>query len=1158
MELIRPFGKLNKNNADLAGGKGASLGEMTQAGIPVPPGFVVLSAAFEKFIIETDLVQEIDTILHSVNHKEIHTVESASEQIKALITSVKMPDDIAEEIKKEFKKLDAKFVAVRSSATAEDSSAAAWAGQLESYLNTTENELIEKVQHCWASLFTPRAIFYRFEKMLHTTKISVAVVVQKMVESEISGIAFSVHPVTQDYNQLIIEAGLGLGEAIVSGQITPDSYVVEKIPRRIIDINVSTQERGLYKKEGGGNEWRDIPTEEGEKQVLTNDQILKLSELILKIENHYGFPCDIEWAYEKGKFYIVQSRPITTLTPPSTDEIKKNIDSGSEFDEFESYKFVQPFSRRSWGFYIYTVIRELAFPSDKKWRHSIGYIGNINDNLCTFRIFFKDDSSAYELLDKVSQNHQSLSDLENHGRNASESFLRQINHIDLKTLSNNELKKTFEVFFKSVSHACLLAIVCRVIDYAIIPRIKEILESKASNNDESLSILSFTDKKICVFEEEKEILKTAIKYTEGNFEQNELDDSIEALWKKYKLNTLGFFKEEPRSRDYYRETIKLLAPKAKELLSKLQKNFENNKNKRAELIKKLSLSESESKVIHVAGEIPYLKDVFKEVINSILYYGRPLFDEFMNRTKLSEDIAKNLTPDEINDSLDGKNINRQKIQDRIKHHVILGIEDKFGFYEGDKARSFEKRFLNIVETSDRELKGRTACRGNKKGLARVVLGSDDFHKVKNGDILVVGNTTPDYVVILGKVSAIVAEEGGITAHVSVISREMNIPAVVGIPNATIKIKDCDEVEVDADKGIVRILGSDKPIPEDFGRMFGGNSPFSYILSEGFLKYYNRLGVLCAQDEKSWTSFLPKKVKEETLKEGKELYTNKQKFEEYNDGFEEHKKRSSKEFESLLEKEKIEPDDIKKAMSLVAEHFSYYSKTEYFYTDSLDPRNMVIKEIEFDKLKQEGRVHLNKIAFQEAGYMRSLLEKISKQTDVPKMDLFNYSSDELIDLLKSGKKVDQSNIKDRAVFIMSEHFNVAGEMARPIVNEFVSYYKEVSDTIKGVTANKGKVTARAYVVTFDYKNFDSMTKIVNEMNKGDVLVTETTAPEIMPACKKASAIVANQGGRLSHAAIVSRELGIPGIINTDRDATVSIKTGDLLEVDADNGIVKILK
>lgn len=312
MQWAKPFSKISKTDAALAGGKGASLGEMTQAGIPVPPGFVVLAPAFEHFLEQTDINIETDAILKTIQTENMETVERASEKIQSLILAAKMPDDIAATIRKEFEKLGAEYVAVRSSATAEDSASAAWAGQLDTFLNTTESTLLENVQKCWASLFTPRAIFYRFEKELHGTKISVAVVVQKMVNSEQSGIAFSVHPVTEDRNQLIIEAGYGLGEAIVSGQITPDAYVVTKEPRAILDKNIAEQERGLFRKEGGGNEWKQTPN--GKEQVLSYEHILELADLVVRIENHYGFPCDIEWARESNTFYITQSRPITTLT----------------------------------------------------------------------------------------------------------------------------------------------------------------------------------------------------------------------------------------------------------------------------------------------------------------------------------------------------------------------------------------------------------------------------------------------------------------------------------------------------------------------------------------------------------------------------------------------------------------------------------------------------------------------------------------------------------------------------------------------------------------------------------------------------------------------------------------------------------------------------
>lgn len=311
--FTKNFKQLTKNNKNIAGGKGASLGEMINNKIPVPPGFVVLANSFDKFLEETDLNVEIEAIVKKVNHKDINSVEMASEEIRNLILNAEFPKDIAREIQKEFAKLNAKYVAVRSSATAEDSSIASWAGELESYLNTTKENLLENVKKCWASLFTPRAIFYRFEKGLNNTKVSVAVVVQKMIQSEISGITFTVHPVTQDYNQMIIEAGYGLGEAIVGGKITPDAYVVSKNEKiKILDKNISEQTMMIVKDRQGIKEIS-VSKLKQNKQKLTDKQILELSKICISIEKHYKKPQDIEWAFEKGKFYIMQSRPITTL-----------------------------------------------------------------------------------------------------------------------------------------------------------------------------------------------------------------------------------------------------------------------------------------------------------------------------------------------------------------------------------------------------------------------------------------------------------------------------------------------------------------------------------------------------------------------------------------------------------------------------------------------------------------------------------------------------------------------------------------------------------------------------------------------------------------------------------------------------------------------------
>lgn len=318
------FNQISKNDVDIAGGKGASLGEMIKSGIPVPPGFIILASTFDHFLEKEGLIAEVESELGRINFEDANSVEETSERLRGLIEKVEIPEDVSEEIRKSYyqlatndeKKADNFYVAVRSSATAEDSSIASWAGELETYLNTNHQNLLQNIKKCWSSLFTPRALFYRHEKGMHKIKVSVAVVVQKMIQSEISGICFTVHPVTKDKNQLIIEAGYGLGEAIVGGIITPDNYVVNKTDFSIIDTYISEQEKMIVKLKNGTIE-ESVPNNIREKQKLNEKQIIELAKICIEIEKHYGKPQDIEWALENNRaktlFYIVQSRPITTL-----------------------------------------------------------------------------------------------------------------------------------------------------------------------------------------------------------------------------------------------------------------------------------------------------------------------------------------------------------------------------------------------------------------------------------------------------------------------------------------------------------------------------------------------------------------------------------------------------------------------------------------------------------------------------------------------------------------------------------------------------------------------------------------------------------------------------------------------------------------------------
>ena len=233
-----------------------------------------------------------------------------------MILAFEMPDDVKKEIVENYKKLKEKFVAVRSSATAEDLPTASFAGQQDTYLNVKgEKDLLESVRKCWASLFTSRAIYYRVINKFHHEKVLICVVVQEMIDSQKAGVLFTVNPVTGDRNEQIIEGSFGLGESVVSGQVTPDSYIVKKKPFEIKEITVNEKNIAFYRdKEKGHNKKVELDNLKANSQCLTEDEIKGLAELGIKIEEHYKKPQDIEWAVGPDKkLYILQSRPITTL-----------------------------------------------------------------------------------------------------------------------------------------------------------------------------------------------------------------------------------------------------------------------------------------------------------------------------------------------------------------------------------------------------------------------------------------------------------------------------------------------------------------------------------------------------------------------------------------------------------------------------------------------------------------------------------------------------------------------------------------------------------------------------------------------------------------------------------------------------------------------------
>jgi len=309
----RTFANISRTDVPAVGGKGAFLGELTRHGVSVPSGFVVLTHAFSRFLDAQDLSDQIRDTFIALRQGKV-SAETVSRELSSRVLNGAIPDEIASEITEQHAIMGARLVAVRSSATAEDHAEHSWAGQLESYLNVTAETLLPRVKQCWASLFSRRAIVYCLRETADLESIQVAVVIQKMINPEVAGIAFSVDPVTENRDDMIIEAVFGLGESIVQGQITPDHYRVRKASLSIVDLFLSPQERGIYRLDDGSTGWKSLDAATVSRQKLDNIEIAKLAEMVVSIEKIAGFPSDIEWAYDKGRFSIVQCRPITTLT----------------------------------------------------------------------------------------------------------------------------------------------------------------------------------------------------------------------------------------------------------------------------------------------------------------------------------------------------------------------------------------------------------------------------------------------------------------------------------------------------------------------------------------------------------------------------------------------------------------------------------------------------------------------------------------------------------------------------------------------------------------------------------------------------------------------------------------------------------------------------
>ena len=1144
--LLKQFSQLSRDDVASAGGKGASLGEMTQAGIPVPPGFVILASAFERFLEEEDLAQEIEAILDSVKHDQIHTVEHASEKIQALILNAKMSEDVACEIAAQFRTLGAKYVAVRSSATAEDGSTAAWAGQLDTFLNTTEAELTKKVQRCWASLFTPRAIFYRFEKGMHKQKISVAVVVQQMIQSEMSGIAFSVHPVTEDHNQLIIEAGYGLGEAIVSGQVTPDAYVVEKDPRRILDKNIATQNRGLYRAAANGNEWRNIAEPKASSQVLNDIQIFELSDLIIKIENHYGFPCDIEWALEKGKFYITQSRPITTLSNTPFGKEKQPLNPHVEllkwgptplYPLLRYQTFVSGFFVAFPKCYPHYAWPKTLILSDKKrfiWICEYDEICKAGAKLFMEMMLPKEKREAVRTKWK-----QALLAL-----NRSENAIGN----DVSSFSDKKLSAMWTEFHQLTDTFWAHASLPELSNYGSTEHLAEEL------------------KKVIPESEVASVMETLRAPEEMSFYQKEEIDLVEAddvgaHQRKYFWLKNSYAHVEVLPVTFFKDRKKKIPSNIRDTVAARLRRVGAAKDK---LCKKYNIPKRLRDMGDAIADGIAWQDARKKDIWVYLHYEDVMLQDIARRMGVEKDLLTFAAHEEIPVLFSGA----MSADELLPRRSMSGMYAESGRTEAISARdatAYWKLYVDVPhDTETKEFEGIIASKGKVRGRVKIILDPYGHVGFDEGDVLVTTMTTPEFIFVMKKACAVITDTGGLTSHAAIVSRELNVPCLVGTKIATQVLKDGDVVEVDADAGVVRILERPAPIfrKEDYLLAFWVQG-VSVFVADIHNEIYRDLEALFIIDDGMFKQYFTNKAYARALERGLAFYSDEQAFDTYREDLAAH----CSSFKDFFEREIRNAKTLSK--NTVTTFFDYtkklcgeYTKMNFEFTDRAflhqDKDQTIRKNLAgVGAFKDIVRTLMNTVLFEPGGFTNQLFRVLGKQFRLPSSVFDNLTQKEILALF-DGEMPNESVVSERQkAFVESYNLDpfYEGVAAETILQEF-SEQVERTKTIQGQIARKGKVRGKVKIIPVDYSDLGRINAAIEQMQQGDILVAETTAPELIVACKKAGAIVTDMGGLMSHAAIVSREMGIPCIVGT-KNASKILKDGDVVEVDATKGVVRII-
>ncbi|MBJ7957034.1 phosphoenolpyruvate synthase [Bacillus cereus group sp. N28] len=865
--FVLDFQEIEKTQLSLVGGKGLNLGALSNIqGIQVPEGFCVTTVGYEKAIEQNDELQTLLQQLTKLKMEERSQIGGISKKIREVIMAVEIPSEVVEAVAHYLSRFGNEHAyAVRSSATAEDLPYASFAGQQDTYLNIIgEEAILQHVRKCWASLFTERAVMYRMQNDFEHNQVSICVVVQKMVFPEASGILFTADPVTSNRKVVSIDASFGLGEALVSGLVSADNYKVKE--GKITGKMIATKKLAIYALKDGGTETKQIDPAQQKLQTLSEPQILQLAQIGRQIEAYFGCPQDIEWCLVDDTFYIVQSRPITTLYPiPEVNDGENHVYVSVGHQQmmtdplkplgmslFQLTSFGQRF--QAGGRLFVDVAQRLASPTSRELL--LNMIGNseplIKDALTTvverddFITLLPDDEKEKSVgksgppassQPKIENNRAIVTDLIKMNQASIEELKRNMqtkSGVDVLDFILEDMQQLKKILFHPQSMAVIMAgmdastwINEKMEQWLGEKNAADTLSQSVQNNITSemgLALLDVAD----VIRPYPEVIAYLQHVENDNFLDEFVQfkggekarDAILTFLNKYGMRCSG---EIDITKTRWSEKPTTIIPM---ILNNIR-DFEDGASKRKfeeglqealkkeeELVDRLQhlpdgkqkVEETKRMIRNIRNFIGYREYPKYGMINRYFIYKQAILKE-------AEQLVQNKVSDEVEDIyyLTFEELHEVVLTNKLDYELIHKQKNDYKLYE--------KLTPPRVMTSDGEIitgkykrenlpaeaiVGLPVSSGVIEGRARVILNMEDAN-LEDGDILVTAFTDPGWTPLFVSIKGLVTEVGGLMTHGAVIAREYGLPAVVGVENATKLIKDGQRIRVHGTEGYIEVL-----------------------------------------------------------------------------------------------------------------------------------------------------------------------------------------------------------------------------------------------------------------------------------------------------------------------------------------------------------------